>query len=216
MSRIVTALHDGPEGAKGQVRDLRVRWALEEAGLTYQTRTFGFGEPRKGSDLADQPFGQVPAYAEGELRIFESGAILLHIAGQSEALLPRDPAQAARATSWLFAALNSVEPVTWQMVIMTKYVWGDRPWAADARAAALDFAQGRLRSVANWLGDRPWLEDRFTVGDLAMVSVLRSLPADYLAPHPELQAYVARGLARPAFQRALTAHLADFRHPEAA
>lgn len=196
-----------PEGGRGLVRDLRVRWALEEAGIAYSVEKLGWMAKRPADYLAEQPFGQVPAYREGPVSMFETGAIVLHIGEGSEALLPRDPHARGRAISWLFAALNSVEMETWPYEMVDYLGPGD--WVEGAKTAFAAQTRRRLDRVAAWLGNKDWLEGSFTAGDLMMVSVLRRIP-ELLADYPTLAAYVARGEARPAFQRALAAQLADF------
>ena len=187
---------------------MRIRWALEEAGLPYQTRTIDFADRDQGR-ATGQPFGQIPFYTDGEVKMFESGAIVLEIAEDCEALLPAARPARARAKSWLFAALNTVETVTWA-VVMNKVL---KPtWAEGAQPDLLERAHDRLKPVSEALGDKDWLEGRFTVGDLMMVSVFRHAAlAGLLDPYPNLRAYLARGEARPAFQRALAANDADFR-----
>lgn len=206
----VSVLGAVPDVAKGLVRDLRVRWALEEAGTPYSVRKFEFLGERSADYLAEQPFGQVPSYRDDEVSLFESGAIVLHIAEGCEALLPRDPQARARATSWLFAALTSVEPHVWALQLLNIF-FADRPWKEDARPVIEENVRKRLRRVAEHLGDKEWLEGSFSAGDLMMVCVLRVLRrTNLVAEHANLAAYVARGEARPAFQRALAAQLADF------
>ena len=205
-----------PPFARGLVRDLRVRWALEEAGLDYESITIDHQDKNEADYRALQPFGQVPAYEEapaegGEtLRLFESGAILLHLGERSEALLPRDPAARARAIQWVFAALNSIEPHVQNYAMMTGVYAGEQ-WARLRAPEARKLAESRLDALAERLGDGEYLEDRFTAGDLMMTAVLRILrDTDLLEPRPTLAAYQARQEARPAFQRALDAQLADF------
>jgi glutathione S-transferase len=205
----ISAFRWVPQIARGLVRDLRVRWALEEAGLPYETRLIGPQDQASDAYRAMQPFGQVPVYEEDGLVLFESGAILLHIAARSETLMPRDANARARTTAWMFAALNSVEP---QIVNFTA---ADRDtnedWAKQRRPAVLKLAQSRLAALSNWLGDRDFLEERFTVADLLMTTVLR-IPrhCDLLAQYPVLDSYRMRCEARPAFRRALDAQMADF------
>lgn len=207
----VTALSWVPEMARGQVRDLRVRWALEEAELPYRTRLLGgaIGAARPDWYYREQPWGQVPAYREGALELFECGAIALHVAEKSEALLPVDEIGRKRAIAWLFAALSTMDVAAMGLVI-PRVVGAGTDWGPGATKAFGDLADMRLSRLSDWLGDKEWLEGRFTVGDLMMVATLRigtlaeRLPAS-------LSAYVARGEARPAFQRALAAQLADFK-----
>jgi len=204
----VSAFRWVPDFAKGQVRDLRVRWALEEAGLPYRTRLLEQGDQDQADYRALQPFGQVPIFEEDGLVLFESGAIVLHIGERSEALLPKDPAARARATQWLIAALNSIEPHI-QNLALIEFFYADQEWAKLRRQGAREFAQRRVSALSRALGDKPYLDgDRFTAGDLLMSCVLRILP-DLL--DERLAEYVARCTARPAFQRALAAQLGDFR-----
>lgn len=206
----VTAFSWVPDFARGQVRDLRVRWALEEAGLPYRTRLIGQGDQDRPEHRRIQPFGQVPVYEEDGLVLFESGAIVLHIGARSEALLPAEPGARARATQWLIAALNSVEPHVMTVAGIDLFYAGE-DWARLRRPSALAFVNRRLSALADHLGDKPCLDgDRFTAGDLMMTSVLRISP-DITAGHPRLAAYVERHSARPAFQKALADQLGDFR-----
>lgn len=199
-----------PDFARGQVRDLRVRWALEEAGLPYRTRLLGQGDQDKPEYRALQPFGQVPIFEEDRFVLFETGAIALYIAERSETLLPKDPKARAKAAQWVIAALNSIEPHL-MTVAGIELFHADKEWAKLRKPRAIEFAQWRLKCLANALGEKPYLDgDRFTVGDLMMSSVLRIIPALTNA-EPRLAAYVERCTARPAFQRALDAQLGDFR-----
>lgn len=210
----VSAFRWVPEFAQGQVRDLRVRWALEELGLPYQTRLLGQGDQDTPEYRALQPFGQVPIYEEDGHALFESGAIVLHIGEKSTVLLPADVKARARATQWLIAALNSVEPYIMN-VAQVEIFYADEEWAKLRRAGAREFAQRRIAAVGQALGDKPYLDgDRFTAGDLLMASVLRM--DDSLVAAANLRAYVERCTARPAFRRALDSQLADFRANEAA
>lgn len=210
----VSAFRWVPDLARGQVRDLRVRWALEEAGLPYRTRLLEQGDQDKAEYRALQPFGQVPVFEEAGEALFESGAIVLHIGERSEALLPKDAAARARATQWLIAALNSVEP--WIMnVVLAEVFYADQAWAKERAPGAREFAARRIAAVGKALGDKRYLDgERFTAGDLLMASVLRIVPD--LVEAPNLKAYVERCTARPAFRRALEAQLADFRDEAAA
>jgi glutathione S-transferase len=206
----VTAFAWVPDFAKGLVRDLRVRWALEEAGLSYRERLLDARNPRPEAYFQEQPFGQVPAYRDETVQLFESGAIVLHVGQRSEALLPRDTAGRARATAWLIAALNSVEPRVMEIAAIDIF-HPDDEWARLRRPEAIENARRRLAHVAAWLGDKDYLEGAFTVGDLMMTAVLRGLRhTDLVAEHANLAAYLARCEARPAFQRALAAQLAVF------
>ena len=204
----ISAFHWVPLFARGQVRDLRVRWALEEAGLSYRTRLLEQGDQNKPDYRSLQPFGQVPVFEEDGQVLFESGAIVLHIGERSENLLPRDAAARARATQWLIAALNSIEPYIMNVAVIDLF-YSDQEWAKLRRAGAVDFARHRLSSLAQALGDRTYLDgERFTAGDLMMTTVLRIVPA--LVTEPRLADYVERCAGRPAFRRALVAQMGDF------
>ncbi|HTB44445.1 MAG TPA: glutathione S-transferase family protein [Acetobacteraceae bacterium] len=206
----VTAFRWVPPFAQGLVRDLRVRWALEEAGLPYEARLIGPEDQGSASYRRLQPFGQVPAYEEDGLAMFESGAIVLHIAERSEALMPADPVGRARAQTWMFAALDTVQSAIMSFVqIELRQVEGGG--AETLRAAALDFVRLRLRELEACLGEREFLEDRFTAGDLLMATVLDILRGtDLLREVPALDAYRQRCKARPAYQRALAGQMAAF------
>ena len=206
----ITAFKWVPPFARGLVRDLRVRWALEEAGLPYRARLIGPDDQKSADYRAWQPFGQVPAYEEDGLVLFESGAIVLHIGARSEALLPADEAGRARAVTWLLAALNSIEPKIQQLVEIDLFN-ADQEWAKVRRPVVEQAVQRRLADLAARLGDRAYLEDRFTVGDLMMTTVFRILRhTDLVAAEPKLKAYQERCEARPAFQRALHDQMAAF------
>jgi glutathione S-transferase len=206
----ITAYRWVPPFAEGRIKDLRVRWALEEIGRPYRERLIGgIFEDKPPEYLADQPFGQVPVYKEDGLTLFESGAILLHIGEQDERLLPRDAARRGRAISWMIAALNSVEP-TQQALVVLSVAGAEQDWQDAAKDAARPFAEKRLTQLARALGDQEWLDAGFTIGDLAMIDVLRAVPASMLAAHSALTAYVERGTKRPAFERALGAQLAAY------
>ena len=212
----ISAFNWVPDFAKGLVRDLRLRWALEEAGLPYRTRLLGQGDQDKADYRALQPFGQVPILEEDGFALFESGAIVLYIGERSETLLPKDEIGRARATCWLIAALNSIEPMIFELVNIDIFNVGEE-WARLRRPEAERKVRDRLKRLSDWLGDKDYLEGRFTVADLLMTTVLRNLRHTRLiAEHPNLAAYVARCEARPAFQRALAAQLADFEEREAA
>jgi len=205
----VSAFRWVPPFARGQVRDLRVRWALEEAGLAYSTRLLEQGEQNQPHYRALQPFGQVPIFEEDGQVLFETGAIVLHIGERRETLLPKEPWAKARATQWLIAALNSVEPHIMNLAAIELF-HADQEWAKLRREGATDFARHRIGCVSQALGDKPYLDgERFTAGDLMMATVLRIIPD--LVTEPNLTAYVERCTARPAFKRALAAQLGDFR-----
>ncbi|MDJ0278572.1 glutathione S-transferase family protein [Sphingomonas sp. 2R-10] len=207
---VITAFDWVPDFAKGQVRDLRVRWILEEAGQPYDVLYLAQGAQTAPEHRARQPFGQVPTYQDGPLTLFESGAIVLHVAERHGVLLPGDPAARARATEWLFAALNIVEPPIMDHAIATLFE-ADKPWSAPRLPAIEARIAQRLGEVAARLDDRPWFDGDFSIGDLMMVAVLRIMDGSALLErHPTLVDYVARGTARPAFARALAAQLAGF------
>ena len=198
-----------PEFAYGQVRDLRARWALEEAGILYKTRLLEQGDQDKPDYRVLQPFGQVPILQDGDFTLFESGAIVLYVGERSETLLPKDPVARAHATQWLIAALNSIEPFLMNVALIDLF-YANEEWAKLRRPGAVDFAKRRLAGLSKSLGDQPYLDgDRFTAGDLMMTTVLRILPA--LVVDQRLAAYVERCTARPAFKRAFDAQMADFR-----
>jgi glutathione S-transferase len=207
----ITAFKSVPEFARGQVRDLRARWALEEAGLPYRTRLLHQGDQDKPEYRALQPFGQVPILEEDGLVLFESGAIVLHIGERCEALLPKESAARARAVQWLVAALNSIEPFVMNVVLID-LLYSNQEWAKLRRPSALEFLQRRLSQLSKSLGDGPYLDgQRFTAGDLMMTSVLRALAhTDVLSQDKRLAAYVERCSSRAAFGRALDAQLQDF------
>jgi glutathione S-transferase len=208
----ISAFRWVPPFAQGQVRDLRVRWALEEAGLAYQTRLLEMGDQDKPDYRALQPFGQVPILEQDGFVLFESGAIVLHIGEQSEALLPQDPTARARAVQWLIAALNSIEPFVMNVAIIDHF-YRNEEWAKLRRPGAVEFVQKRLSALSKRLDDKPFLDgERFTAGDLMMTTVLRILShTDLVAADRRLAAYIGRCTARPAFKRALAGQLGDFR-----
>ena len=206
----ISAFSNVPDAAKGLVRDLRVRWALEEAGLPYTVRLLEQGDQDKPEYRALQPFGQVPIFDENGLVLFESGAIALHVAERSEALLPKEPAARARVVQWLIAALNSVEPAVWNVFVID-VIHAGAEWAKLRRPGAVELMNKKLDALAKRLGDRPYLDgDRFTVADLMMATVLRFHP-ETTQRDPRLAAYLERCMSRPAFKRALNAQLGDFR-----
>jgi glutathione S-transferase len=205
----ITAFRWVPEFAQGLVRDLRARWALEEAGLDYRVRLVD--QERPPEYLLEQPFDQVPCFSDGKVKIFETGAIAQYVGENSEALLPRDPQGRYRAIQWTYAALNSVEPALINLLLIDLFFTGEE-WAKLRRPGAADFAKLKLKRVSDWLGDKSWLEgDRFTIGDLIMTTTLRFLRhTDLVAQFPNLDAFVKRAEARPAFQQALTDQLAVY------
>ena len=206
----ITAYNWVPDFAKGHVRDLQIRWALEEAGIAYTAKLIDHTEKLTAAYRAWQPFSQVPAYKDDDVELFESGAILLHVAERSEKLLPKDKAGRARAIVWIFAALNSIETFVRSLVEIDIFN-RDAAWAKERRPEAEANLKKRLEHLADRLKDREWLEDRFTAGDLMMASVLRELNhTDLVSGHPVLGPYLARCTARPAFQKALSDQLASF------
>jgi glutathione S-transferase len=211
----VSAFRSVPPFAQGLVRDLRVRWALEEAGLPYTERLIGPEDQSSQSYRSLQPFGQVPTYEEEGLALFESGAIVLHVGQRSAALMPPDPKGRARVTTWIFAALNTVEPPVSSLAEIDLFQ-PDEAWAKAHRPAAVEAVKVRLTELSRWLGGRDYLEDRFTAADLIMTTVLRALrQTDLVAQIPVLDAYRARCEKRPAFQKALADQMAVFaRHAD--
>jgi glutathione S-transferase len=208
MTITITAFERSPDGGKGLARDTRVRWALEEAGLPYDVRLVSFAAMKQPAHLALHPFGQIPTFEEDDLALFETGSIVFHIAERHEALLPKDAGARARAITWMFAAVNTVEPPILD-ITNARIIEGDKPWAQERLALAMDRARGRLTQMSDRLGDAEWLDGAFTAGDLMMVSVLlRFRMPGLLDEYPNLAAYVARGEARPAYQRAFAAQLA--------
>ena len=208
MSITITAFERSPDGGMGLARDTRVRWALEEAGLPYEVRLVSFRAMKEAAHLALHPFGQIPTYEEGELALFETGAIVLHVAERHPGLFPAAANARARAITWMFAALNTVEPPILELVIV-KFTEGDKPWKDERTLLVRDRVRAKLTQLAARLGDAEWLDGGFSAGDLLMVSVLlRARPSGLLDEFPSLAAYVARGEARPAYQRAFAAQLA--------
>lgn len=210
----VTAFRWVPDFAEGLVRDLRIRWALEEIEAPYRVRLLDALNPRPAEYFQEQPFGQVPAFRDGQVQLFESGAILIHLGLSDERLLPADPNGRGRAIAWLIAALNSVEPMIFELVNIDIFNRGQE-WTKERRPQVVEKIDARLKLLADALGDREWFEGRFTIGDMMMISVLRNLRhTDLVARHPSLAALVARGEERPAFQRALADQLGVFRENE--
>ena len=206
----VTTYEWVPPFAQGLVRDFRVRWALEEAGIPYRENLIPHPDRLNTAHVAKQPFAQVPVYEEDGLVLFESGAIVLHIAEKSDALLPRHPAERARAIQWIFAALNSIEHFVQDYVLLGAF-YGNEEWAKLREPSARELMNLRLSQLSERLGQREYLEDRFTAGDLMMASVLRILRStDVLEAYPNLAAYRARCEARPAFGKALDAQMAIY------
>ena len=208
MTITITAFERSPDGGKGLARDTRVRWALEEAGQPYEVRLVSFRAMKEPAHLALHPFGQIPTYEEDGLVLFETGAIVLRIAQRYPGLLPADDHARARAVTWMFAALNTVEPPILELVT-ARIFEGDKPWARDRLPLVEERVRDRMKQLSARLGDADWLDGDFSAGDLMMVSVLLRLrPSGILDEFPTLAAYVARGEARPAYQRAFAAQLA--------
>ncbi|WP_130618472.1 glutathione S-transferase family protein [Dyella amyloliquefaciens] len=208
MTVTITAFERSPDSGMGLARDTRVRWALEETGQAYEVRPVSFAAMKEPAHLAVHPFGQIPTYEEGDLALFESGAIIFHIASHHPGLLPDDANARARAITWMFAALNTVEPPILETVV-ARFTEGDKPWSKERMPLIADRIRHRLSQLSTRLGDAEWLDGAFSAGDLVMVSVLlRTRPSGILNEFPSLAAYVARGEARPAYQRAFAAQLA--------
>ena len=208
MTITITAFERSPDGGKGLARDTRVRWALEEAGQSYEVRLVSFSAMKEAAHLALHPFGQIPTYEEGDLVLFETGAIVLHIGERHGGLLPAERNAGARAISWMFAAVNTVEPPILELS-GAKVLEHDKPWYEARMPMVAQRVRDRLAPLSRRLGDADWLDGEFSAGDLMMVSVLLRLRASgILDEYPNLAAYVARGEARPAYKRAFEAQLA--------
>jgi glutathione S-transferase len=210
MTPTITAFERSPDRGKGQARDMRVRWALEEVGQPYDVRLVSFSEMKEPAHRMLHPFGQIPTYEEGDLALFESGAIVFHIAERHAGLLPDDANARARAITWMFAALSTLEPpiIDRGMATLLEH---DKTWYPERQPILEDRVRVRLGELSGRLGDADWLDGAFSAGDLLMVAVLRRLNgSDILDEYPNLSAYVARGEARPAFRRAFEAQLAVF------
>jgi glutathione S-transferase len=206
----ITAFERSPDRGRGLARDMRVRWALEEVGQPYDVRLLSFDEMKEPAHRRLHPFGQIPTYEEGDLTLFESGAIVFHIANRHAGLLPEEPNARARAIAWMFAALNTVEPPIVERS-MTVILERDKAWYAERLAMLEERVHVRLRELSGALGDADWLDGAFSAGDLLMVTVLRRLSTSGIVEkYPNLSAYVARGEARPAYQRAFADQLAVF------
>ena len=210
MTPTITAFERSPDRGKGQARDMRVRWALEEVGQPYDVRLVSFSEMKQPAHRALHPFGQIPTYQEGDLALFESGAIVFHIAERNDGLLPDDANARARAIAWMFAALNTLEPPIVDLGA-AMLLERDKTWYEQRLPIVEDRIRHRLGELSSRLGDADWLDGAFSAGDLLMVTVLRRLNgSDILNEYPNLAAYVVRGEARPAFRRAFEAQMAVF------
>ncbi len=208
MTITITAFERSPDGGRGLARDTRVRWALEEVGQPYAVRLVSFGAMKEPAHLALHPFGQIPTYEDGDLALFETGAIVLHIAQRYAGLLPDDAGGRARAAAWMFAAVNTVEPPILELTA-AKLLEGDKPWTKERLPLVEGRIRDRLKQLAARLGDAEWLDGSFSAGDLMMASVLLRLKwSGLLDDYPNLAAYLARGEARPAYRRAFAAQLA--------
>ena len=208
MTITITAFERSPDGGMGLARDTRVRWALEEVGQPYEVRLVSFRALKQPAHLALHPFGQIPTYEENDLVLFETGAIVFHLAERHAGLLPADANARARAITWMFAALSSIEPPILELA-NAKLLEADKPWATERLPIVEERLRARLLQLSARLGDAEWLDGGFSAGDLLMVSVLlRVKPSGFLAGFPSLAAYVARGESRPAYQRAFAAQLA--------
>ena len=210
MVPTITAFERSPDRGRGLARDMRVRWALEEVSQPYAVRLLSFKAMKEPAHLALHPFGQIPTYEEGDLALFESAAIVFHIAERHAGLLPKDANARARAITWMFAALNTVEPPILDLQV-AKLLEADRPWSEQRLALVRERIRTRLDALSKRLGDADWLDGEFSAGDLLMVTVLlRVKGAGILDEYPNLAAYAARGEARPAYKRAFAAQLAVF------
>ena len=210
MNPTITAFESSPDRGRGLARDMRVRWALEEVDQPYAVRLVSFSAMKEPAHRALHPFGQIPTYEEGDLVLFESGAIVLHIAERHAGLLPDDENARARAIAWMFAAVNTVETPILDLQT-AKFAEGEKPWAEQRLPLVMDRIRDRLKQLSDRLGSADWLDGAFSAGDLMMIGVLLRLKASgLLDEYPNLAAYVARGEVRPAFKRAFAAQLAVF------
>jgi len=208
MTIVITAFERSPDGGQGLARDTRVRWALEEVGQPYEVRLVSLQAKMQPGHLSLHPFGLIPTFEEGDLALFETGAIIFHIAEHHAGLFPDDASARARAITWMFAALNTVEPPILELVTV-KILEGDKPWAEERLPLVKDRIRDRMAQLSARLGDADWLDGAFSAGDVMMVSVLLRLrPSGLLDEFPELAAYVARGEARAAYKRAFAAQWA--------
>jgi glutathione S-transferase len=211
MKPTITAFERSPDRGRGLARDTRIRWALEEVGQPYEVRLLSMPAMKQPAHLAIHPFGQIPTYEQGNLAIFESGAIVFHIAEHHAGLLPDDADARTRAITWMFAAMSTVEPPILELTY-ARFTEGDKPWYEERQSMVKERVRGRLRQLSDRLGDADWLDGAFSAGDLLMVSVLQRAKSTGLVDEfPNLAAYVARGEARPAYQRAFAAQLAVFK-----
>ena len=207
MTITITAFERSPDRGMGLARDTRVRWALEEVGQPYEVRLVSFAAMKEPAHLKLHPFGKIPTYEEGDLVLFETGSIILHIAEHHPGLLPNDANARARAITWMFAALNTVEPPILELA-NAKLLESDKPWSKERLPLVADRVRGPLKQLSARLGEADWLDGAFSTGDLMMVHVLQRLkPSGLLNEFPSLAAYVARGEARPAYKRAFAAQL---------
>ncbi|HEY7800171.1 MAG TPA: glutathione S-transferase family protein [Hyphomonadaceae bacterium] len=210
MTPTITAFEASPDRGQGLARDTRLRWAFEEVGQPYDVRLVSFKAMKEPAHLALQPFGQIPTYEEDDLALFETGSIIIHIAERHAGLLPDEANARARAITWMFAAVNTVEPPILELQ-NARLLEGDKPWARERLPLVLDRVRDRLKQLSARLGGADWLDGAFSAGDLMMVHVLQRLkPSGILEEFPNLSAYVARGEARPAYKRAFAAQLAVF------
>ena len=211
MTITITAFEASPDRGMGLARDTRVRWALEEVGEPYEVRLVSFAAMKEPAHLALHPFGQIPTYEEGDLALFETGAIIFHIAERHRGLLPHEAYARARAIMWMFAAINTVEPPILELA-NAKLLEGDKPWVKERLPLVTDRVRDRLKQLSARLGDAEWLDGGFSAADLMMVHVLARLrQSGLLNEYPNLAAYVARGEARPAYKRAFDAQLAVYK-----
>jgi glutathione S-transferase len=210
MNPTITAFKESPDRGQGLARDTRVRWAFEEVGQPYDVRLVSFKEMKEPPHLALNPFGQIPTFEDGDLALFETGAIIFHIAERHAGLLPDDTNARARAITWMFAAVNTVEPPILEFA-NAKLLEGNKPWNKDRMPLVIERVQSRLAQLSAHLGKSDWLDDAFSAGDIMMVHVLQRLkPSGILDAFPNLAAYVARGEERPAYKRAFAAQRAVF------
>ncbi|MBI1291419.1 glutathione S-transferase family protein [bacterium] len=210
MLPTITAFENSPDRGAGLARDMRVRWAFEELGQPYEVRLVSFAAMKEPAHLALHPFGQIPTYEEGDLVLFESGAIVLHLAERHSGLLPDDANGRARAIAWMFAALNTVEPPILEFA-NARLLESDKPWSKERLPLVVDRVRNRLKQLSDCLGAADWLDGAFSAGDLMMVHGLQRLkPSGLLDEYPGLSAYIARAEARPAYKRAFAAQLAVF------